>query len=82
MLTSEHIDTHQLWKMKLRDKFLRCFGQETLGPVPCSPVFLVRKKDDSFKFYVNYRYLNALTMKWKFHIPVFDQLMDESVEAS
>jgi hypothetical protein len=30
---------------------------------------------------VDYRYLNALTLKSKFHIPIFDQLMDELAKA-
>ena len=47
-----------------------------------SPVLLVKKKDGSYHFCVDFRQLNAITKKSKYHVPVFDQLVDELAHAS
>jgi hypothetical protein len=47
-----------------------------------SPLIMVKKKDQTWRPCVDYRHLNALTVKSKYPLPVIDELLDELHEAS
>jgi hypothetical protein len=42
-----------------------------------SPILLVKKKDGTWRFCVDYRKLNALTIKNRFPMPIVEEILDE-----
>jgi hypothetical protein len=60
----------------IRNLLSKCEIRPSTSPFS-SPAILVRKKDKTWRLCVDYRQLNALTIKNKYPIPVIEDLLDE-----
>lgn len=77
-------DTHMPIKLKLSPRLPKLLVNGWIQPSNSpfsSPVLLLKKKDDSWRMCVDYRALNALTIKDRFPLPTVDELLDESGSA-
>jgi hypothetical protein len=47
-----------------------------------SLVLLVKKKNNTYRFCVDYRHLNTIIVKGSYHVPIIDEFLDELMTAS
>ena len=63
-------------KKQLKDLLDKCYIRPSASPWG-SPVLFVRKKDGSMRMCIDYRSLNAVTIKNKYPLPRIDDLLDQ-----
>jgi hypothetical protein len=67
-------------KKQLQELLDKGFIRPSTSPWGC-PALFVKKKDESLRFCVDYRPLNAVTIKNKYPLPHIDVLFDQLVGA-
>ncbi|KAJ4821432.1 polyprotein [Rhynchospora pubera] len=68
----QKLEVEKIIEELLKNKFI----QPSTSPF-ASPVILVKKKDNTWRLCVDYRQLNACTIKNRFPIPMIEDLLDE-----
>jgi len=73
-----HMAPQELAEMKkqLEELLEKGFIRPSSSPWGCPAIF-VKKKDDTLRMCVDYRPLNAVTIKNKYHLPCIDTLFDQ-----
>lgn len=69
------------FKEKLKDFLDKGLIQSSISPWD-SPLLFVRKKDGSFRLYIDYRQLNKVTINNKYPLQRIDDLFDQLLGAS
>lgn len=67
-------------KAEIEKQVEEMLRSEVIQPSTCpyaSPVLLVKKKDGIWRFCIDFKRLNDLTIKDRFPIPIIDDLLDE-----
>jgi len=64
---------------KILDEMLRTWIIRPINSTFASPMVLVKKKDSTWRLYMDYRALNKLMIKDKYHIPVVKELLEELI---
>jgi hypothetical protein len=67
-------------KKQLQELLDKCFIRPSTSPWGC-PALFVKKKYESLRLCIDYRPLNAVTIKNKNPLPRIDNLFDQLVEA-
>ena len=66
-------------KVQLQELLDKGFIRPSASPCGC-PAMFIKKKDDSLRLCVDYRPLNAVTIKNKYPLPRIDVLFDQLLE--